>query len=721
MLSLERKIIILNLIDEGPLSVKTVEFENVRFELIEHRLGWDIETATQLVKKYDGYADAIALSGVYKQVNAGRASFVHPIYASLMRVSRKTPIYVADDVRSLFADWALQKLLNQHPHFFQGKRVLFHFALGTTFISKVEDAGGRIFSADPILHPGTPLILRGSRQIELYARAFRVGLRAFINTKIDLKRSSRNPRLRRVLQKAMLASDIVVTFADLLEMMPCLASLKGKTVVINIATEKLRAQLEKVGVSQIIELTPEHPELQYDHLQHFSVLAAMIDQKRLISANQLGFEEFFLDWIQRTGIKPRKPQAARGSVRRCAFIIHPLSSYQLWANSFPFMSKAPKTLRKWADRAASHYPTFKYGRVEGIVSQATGQEVICDLYALPATPREILSMDEEFLYKRLVETAEMARRKGALVIGLGAYTKVAGDAGVTVAKRSTIPVTNGNSYSASATMWAARVMVERLGFIKKGKEGQHLRAKAMIIGATGSIGRVSALLASLVFDELILVATRADKLLEVRQEILELSPGISVRVTTNANAELFDTDIIVTATSNQDGSVLDMEQVKPGAVICDCSRPLDIGAEEAAKRPDVMVIESGEILLPGNVVIHGDLGLPKPSVYACLAETALLTLEGRFESFSLSKQLSLEKVKEIYKLGIKHGARLSEICGPQGAITEEQIERCRELAAERLKDWSNSKLSPIASATISTGLTKIIYPLNPVVKKRSES
>ena len=222
-------------------------------------------------------------------------------------------------------------------------------------------------------------------------------------------------------------------------------------------------------------------------------------------------------------------------------------------------------------------------------------------------------MKEEFLYNRLVSCAELAKERGAGLIGLGAYTKVVGDAGVTVAKRSPIPVTNGNSYSASTTLWAARQMVEKLGLISPERIGNRFRAKAMIIGATGSIGRVSSLLVSLVFQEIVLVATRADKLLELRDEILRLSPDVTVSVSTQSHADISDADLVVTATSNQSGSILDIELVKPGAVICDCSRPLDIGKEEAAKRPDVLVIESGEVILREIPSWTWVLGLPPPS------------------------------------------------------------------------------------------------------------
>ena len=76
-------------------------------------------------------------------------------------------------------------------------------------------------------------------------------------------------------------------------------------------------------------------------------------------------------------------------------------------------------------------------------------------------------------------------------------------------------------------------------------------------------------------------------------------------------------DLIITATSSQQGKILDISKVRPGAVICDCSRPLDISAEDAASRPDVLVIESGEIDLPGDVKLNcGQVFLEKVCTHA---------------------------------------------------------------------------------------------------------
>jgi predicted amino acid dehydrogenase len=141
-------------------------------------------------------------------------------------------------------------------------------------------------------------------------------------------------------------------------------------------------------------------------------------------------------------------------------------------------------------------------------------------------------------------------------------------------------------------------------------------------------------------------------------------------------------DLVVTATSGAGKRVLDIMAVKPGCVITDVARPLDLSAEDVARRPDVLVVESGEIELPGQVSMK-DIGLPPGVVYACLAETIVLALEGRYETFTVGRSIEWEKVKEIYRLGLKHGMRLAAISGVNGVFTDDDIARVRDLALER--------------------------------------
>jgi predicted amino acid dehydrogenase len=204
----------------------------------------------------------------------------------------------------------------------------------------------------------------------------------------------------------------------------------------------------------------------------------------------------------------------------------------------------------------------------------------------------------------------------------------------------------------------------------------------MVVGATGAIGSVCARLLALSSDELWLVSPESAKLLSLKHDIEQRGPRAEIHVAATPNDHIRDMDLIVTATSGAGKRVLDIMKVKPGCVITDVARPLDLSAEDVAKRPDVLVIESGEIQLPGDVKMK-NIGLPTGVAYACLAETVVLALEGRYETFTVGRNIEWEKVKEIYKLGLKHGMKLAAISGVNGVFTAEDFAKIRELALER--------------------------------------
>jgi hypothetical protein len=136
----------------------------------------------------------------------------------------------------------------------------------------------------------------------------------------------------------------------------------------------------------------------------------------------------------------------------------------------------------------------------------------------------------------------------------------------------------------------------------------------------------------------------------------------------------------VTATSAFGQRVIDITRCKPGAVICDVARPPDISAAEAALRPDVLVIESGEVLIPGDVDFGYDIGLPPRTSYACLAETALLAMEGRFEDYTVGRNIEIGRVKEIYRLFRKHDFRLAGLRSFGKYVTDEDVMGKRAIA-----------------------------------------
>jgi hypothetical protein len=242
----------------------------------------------------------------------------------------------------------------------------------------------------------------------------------------------------------------------------------------------------------------------------------------------------------------------------------------------------------------------------------------------------------------------------------------------------------------------------------------------MVIGASGSIGSVSARLLAMAFEQVVIAGRDMKKLEELKKSILIDTPDADVVCSTDYDSLLGDMDMIVTSTSGAGKKILDITKVKPGCVITDVARPLDLPPEEVAKRPDVLVIESGEIELPTKVRGMKTIGLPPNVIYACLAETIVLALEGRFEVFTIGRDTEWDKVKEIYKLGIRHGMKLAAISGVNGAFTDEDIAKVVALAKKARLKWkgsSDAAAKPVKTTAAKKPAAKTAAAPKPTAKK----
>jgi hypothetical protein len=88
----------------------------------------------------------------------------------------------------------------------------------------------------------------------------------------------------------------------------------------------------------------------------------------------------------------------------------------------------------------------------------------------------------------------------------------------------------------------------------------------------------------------------------------------------------------------------------------------------------------GVVDVPKGADFNFNFGFPPGKSYACMAETMILTLEGRFECFSLGREMNIKKVEEIAKLAQKHGFKLSGLRSFERDISIAEIERIRDNA-----------------------------------------
>jgi hypothetical protein len=203
------------------------------------------------------------------------------------------------------------------------------------------------------------------------------------------------------------------------------------------------------------------------------------------------------------------------------------------------------------------------------------------LYTLASTPRQMIRRDPHVNYKKMIWMARDAERRGARIFGLGAFTSVVGDAGVTVAQAADIAVTTGNSLTVAATLEGAKQAVRRMGV------SDLSQSRTMVVGATGSIGAVCSRLLAQDMKDVTLVAPRPERLIALKRQIEQETPDARVTIATSPDDYVAEMDLIITTTSAFGQRVIDVTRCKPGAVICDVARPPDIEKWEAELRPDI--------------------------------------------------------------------------------------------------------------------------------------
>jgi predicted amino acid dehydrogenase len=650
------------------------------------RLGTDGNAgrARQMLEEWRVRADTLGLGMVREHYAVGTDRFEQPETRRLEQAAGDTPVTTGFRLREIVQEWTLRSTQAELGNIFNNAKVLFlSGTLDYRLASIVAECTDNLSFADPIVQFGLPNVLNTLRGLERYAAGSHPILR--LDSGRDLVPSLAPFQFFNhiLLRRAVRDAHVVVARYEELEHYGR-AELDGKTVITATISEERLAALAEKGVRLVLDCSVQpFRETVGINVVEAAVMAAL--DKPAAEITHDDYLEIFTD----LDLKPRILYPIEGlkQINRFAFVIHPLSQQYL-NNLKPLelVSKvAPAPVMDLVEKAAAYTPPFVYTKVSGIRSPE-GVEAEGWLIVVGGTPKEIMSHTPEFTYRRLLAAAEMAKKLGAQIMGLGAFTKVVGDAGITVAKRAPLPITTGNSYSASGALWAAHDAVERLGLLKL-EHGKRVKGKAMVVGATGAIGSACARLLARTAEELHLVSPEAAKLLVLKESILEDSPGVKLVLSSYADSDrsIGDMDMIVTATSGAGKKILDIMQVKPGCVITDVARPLDLPPEEVAKRPDVLVIESGEVALPGDVRMKSIGFEDRSVVYACLAETIVLTLEGRFENFTLGRNLEWEKVHEIYKLGLKHGMQLAAISGVNGVYSDEDIAAVRRRALKARK------------------------------------
>ncbi|MGA8534588.1 MAG: hypothetical protein WB615_10810 [Candidatus Tumulicola sp.] len=364
-------------------------------------------------------------------------------------------------------------------------------------------------------------------------------------------------------------------------------------------------------------------------------------------------------------------------MNKFCFVIHPLSLEDVARYEPGAKGKGEPIMRKIME----WMPPWAVAHVTG-VRAPDGRETEGWFVSAPLLPEQMIDFPREEVYGRILAAIQIGVDLGAQVAGLGAFTAVVGDAGVTINARSPIPVTTGNSLTIGAGVASFFRGAHEMGI-------DPATATAAVIGATGSIGSACVHLIAPKVKHVILVArneTRLRKFYETTGAGLECETSY----TTNVSDAVARAQLVLTATSSTQ-DVIQPEQLQTGAVVCELSLPHDVSRRVALERPDVLVTEGGNVSVPGTprferVRERGsdfDLNLPPRTALACMSETMVLALEGRLEPYTLGRGIDLQKVIEMNAMAKRCGFAPAGMRAFDTAVTPERILAIRGAAEAR--------------------------------------
>ena len=378
---------------------------------------------------------------------------------------------------------------------------------------------------------------------------------------------------------------------------------------------------------------------------------------------------------------------------RFAFLVHPLYLRNYVDFDETLKTFSEKELENLVWRWNDLIEPFVIAKTR--ITSKTGQKAYGEFICVSRTSEELMAMPKEQVLYEIGKAVNLAKERGARIVGLGAYTSVVSKGGRDLDDLG-VALTTGNSYTVATAVEATLEAANRLDIPIRETVGA-------VVGATGSIGRAATLLLAEKVNSLVLIgnpknpAHSRKRLTKIAAEIYQYlneneikgggaivdfirkhpkappkNSGLDVYLhfaeTVGPEAPVMDTvdlagvlpqaDVVITATSEVN-TLITPDLLKFGAVVCDVARPPDVSVEVKEARPDVLVIDGGVVRVPGDPDLGWDFGFEKGLAYACMSETMMLALESQYEHFSLGIDINTKTIDFTRKLAQKHGFKLA--------------------------------------------------------------
>jgi acetylornithine/succinyldiaminopimelate/putrescine aminotransferase/acyl-CoA synthetase (AMP-forming)/AMP-acid ligase II/predicted amino acid dehydrogenase/acyl carrier protein len=381
---------------------------------------------------------------------------------------------------------------------------------------------------------------------------------------------------------------------------------------------------------------------------------------------------------------------------RFAFIAHPLAWSDFGDLDHSLAVLSDEQLSKISTALGDNFDPLVIGETRVVANN--GKSAYGEFILVPRRAEELKAMSPKQALNEIVDAVKVAKKRGAKIVGLGAFTSVVTNGGLSLKGHDLPALTSGNSYTAVAARQTIRLAAAN-------RDWALSRRAVGVIGAGGAVGAALSVLLSRDAGRLVLLGNpehpkesrerllqvagrmvwslqhvrggfafepgsvaswiaeldfdappRADRatLIRLGEQLIARTHAITVSV--EPAALLPEVDVVVCCTSTTERIVRE-EYLRQNAIVCDVSRPSNVALDVRMRRPDVTVLDGGIVRMPGDSMLGFNASIGPGNAYACMAETMMLALEHRYQDVSLGFDLPLEDVLEMERLAEELGFR----------------------------------------------------------------
>lgn len=340
-------------------------------------------------------------------------------------------------------------------------------------------------------------------------------------------------------------------------------------------------------------------------------------------------------------------------IHKVAFILHPVSVSAVKKNFRSFYTPYSILLNFLIQKMSSQkikdlyrkLPPHKFLDVKCKISSSEHINIFGIM--CPMFPDQMMA-NKELANNQILKSLMIAEKLKAEIVTLAGFTSIVSDGGAEFLNKVNVSITSGNTLTVALTLKALE---------KVAQKHQMLLSESVvaIIGATGDIGSACSLVLARNSKKLVLCS----RFISEKSDVVRgLRNNGFVPIIENDNKKAVAEADAVLIASSAFGTIFEPRDFKTGAIIVDAAVPPAVNLSKFSGER-IFVVQGGRAKLGfyNNMMDRKWKDLfPENSIFGCLAESIVLSLDGRHKNFSSGKgKISSENVELIYNLALKHG------------------------------------------------------------------